>query len=235
MVASTISQDARFSRQAQLVHPRLQDAIVAIGGVGMLGSWAALGLARCVGHVFAADPDVVEDVNSGNQAYNGDYIGLPKVEALARLASGLPLTTHHGDFPLDKSPAELFPVLPELDEPRSLIVMSGADSFAVRALLANYALHHNASVFVDTRAMGELTVVCIVPQHHIEKYLAEEIIDDKDAPDAPCGATGTAWVGMAIAGRVISGLNAHYRGMPNVPSVHVEQLSQDVLRSEVWR
>lgn len=235
MTTELIRNDARFSRQAQIIHPDLASAQVLIGGVGMMGSWSALALARCVAHVHCFDPDVVEDVNSGNQAYNGAQLGKPKGLALEELAAGLPLTTTHGIFDLAKAPEE---VLPLKREGRKLVVVSGADSFAVRASLANYAHHHNADLFIDTRAMGDMCVVlCVVPPHQVERYLRDEVLDDAAVPDQPCGMNGTAYVGMYVASRLVASLNTYFKG-GRVPFIRVEDLgaansgASDALRVE---
>ena len=224
---STITEDARFSRQSQLIAPRLRDANVLIGGVGMLGSFTALALARCTHEVIVFDPDVVEDVNTGNQAYNGSQVGVAKAEALESLAYGLPLSGKRSIFPIEEEPTALLQ-----DASRPLIVVSGADSFRVRGDLANYARHHGAEVFVDTRAMGELCIVCIVPQHLIPRYLDEEMRRDDEVPDVPCGYNGTSYCGMYVAARVTAGLNAYFGGR-RVPFFRVEDLSTgDVLRCD---
>lgn len=224
-----IKQDARMSRQAQIVHADLASAQVLVGGVGMLGSFTALALAHCVRHVAVWDPDVVEDVNAGNQLYDASHWGLPKGEALERMTAGFPLSSTHSIFPLESAPEAL---LPHPREEGKLIVISGADSFKVRADLAAYALHHEADVFVDTRAMGSLAIVCVVPRASIEQYLAHEVIKDEDAPDVPCGMNGTAYMGCYVAGRVVAGLNSHFRG-GRVPFIRVEDIdTQDVLRCD---
>lgn len=223
-----IHQDARLSRQSQIVAPRLLHASALVCGVGMLGSFTAMALARCVAEVVVFDPDVVEDVNSGNQAYHGDNVGRSKVEAMESLNVGLPLTGRLGEFPLDKAPRDLLQY-----QDNDLIVVSAADSMTVRAAMANYAKVHKASLFVDSRAQGELAVICIVPPSHIEAYLAD-LPGDDEVPNIACGATGTAYTGMWVAGRVMTYLNAHFRGMPNVPWIHVEDLGGgNVLRHEL--
>ena len=228
---AAIANDARFSRQSQIIAPDLASAQVLLGGVGMLGGSTGLALSKCVAHVACFDPDVVEDVNSGNQVYNGRHIGMPKGKALEDLAAGLPLSSEHEPFPLSRAPSEL---LPNPREGRKLIVMSGADSFKVRADLANYARHHEADLFVDTRAMGELCIICIVPPHQIERYLRDEVIRDEDAPAQPCGMNGTAYMGSYVAGRVVAYLNTYFKvGGARVPFIRVEDLGPGgVLREE---
>lgn len=219
--ATLIPNDARFSRQAQIIHPDLASAQVLVAGLGMMGSWTVMALARCVAHVHAFDPDVVEDVNSGNQAYHGGVLGQPKGTALESLLVGLPVTTEHAPFDLGKAPEEM---LPYPREGRKLIVFSGADSFKVRADVANYARHHKADLFIDTRAMGDVCVVqCIVPPHQVERYLRDEVYDDASVPDQPCGMNGTAYVGMYTAARLVASLNTYFR-TGRAPFIRVENL-----------
>lgn len=211
-----IASEARLSRQAQLVHPDLQEAVVLMAGVGMLGGWLALALARCAAHVFVADPDIVEDVNTGNQPYSGGEVGMPKAEAIARLLTGMPVSFRHSPFPLDEAPADILAevTLPEVEEPRKLIIITAADSFDVRGKMAAYARFHEADLFVDVRAMEDISVVAVVPHSRIKDYLKDKMVRDEEAPDAPCGLRGTAYVGMATAARVVGTLNAVFRGAP---------------------
>lgn len=231
-MAVLVSHDDRMSRQSQIIHEQLSQAQVLVAGVGMLGGAVALALARCCAAVSCWDHDTVDAVNLGNQSYNLEQVGKPKALALCELGSGLPLWGNVGQFPLDLGPDELLRVAGGREGP--LVVVSGVDSIPVRAQLANYALHHDAAVFVDTRALGELIVVCVVPMTHIPMYLAD-LPDPADVPDQPCGYNGTGYVGAFVAGRVGSYLNAFFRGVPT-PWVHVESLVDGaVLRHEIAR
>lgn len=72
------------ARHTPGVHARLKKAVVAIAGVGGLGSAVAVALARIgVGHLVIADFDLVEPSNLNRQQYFVDQIGQYKVEALA--------------------------------------------------------------------------------------------------------------------------------------------------------
>ena len=226
--ATLITNDARFSRQSAIIHPDLADAQVLVAGVGMLGSFTALALAHCVKHVAVWDMDSVEDVNMGNQAYNATHYGLPKGKALEAMCAGFPLSSEFARFPLDKAPSEL---LPHTLEGRKLIVVSGVDSLAVRGELANYARHHGADYFVDTRAMGDVAVILIVPPDQIERYLRDELPKDEDVPDVPCGMNGTAYIGSFVAGKVVASLNASMRGV-RVPFIRVEDVNMGVVLHE---
>lgn len=231
-----VSDGARLSRQEQLIPGALQEALVVVAGVGMLGGYVAMALSKMCAHVYIADPDDVEDVNTGNQPYNMAFVGAPKVEALKEMLAGLPVTAYHGEFPLDKAPRELFAdaILTPTEDERKLIVVSAADVWEVRGAMANWARVHGASTFIDTRAMENTSVVITCTPDRIEQYLKEELTAEMQAaaPEAPCGMKGTSYVGMATAARVCSTLCAQYRGAP-FSYFHVEDVVMDeVLRKE---
>lgn len=71
------------ARHSPKIFDRLRNAKIAIGGLGGLGSHAAVTLARTgVGLIKLVDYDIVEPSNLNRQHYNIDQIGMPKTEAL---------------------------------------------------------------------------------------------------------------------------------------------------------
>lgn len=75
--------DARFPKE---IKNKLENAYVAIAGLGGLGSNIALMLARSgVGHLLLIDFDVVDVTNLNRQAYLIPQIGMPKTQALKEL------------------------------------------------------------------------------------------------------------------------------------------------------
>lgn len=62
---------------------KLQNASVAVAGLGGLGSNIAVSLARSgVGHLFLVDFDVVDVTNLNRQMYLIPHLGMPKTDAL---------------------------------------------------------------------------------------------------------------------------------------------------------
>ena len=62
---------------------KLQNASVAVAGLGGLGSNIAVSLARSgVGHLFLVDFDVVDVTNLNRQMYMIPHLGMPKTQAL---------------------------------------------------------------------------------------------------------------------------------------------------------
>jgi tRNA A37 threonylcarbamoyladenosine dehydratase len=204
-----IREHERMSRQGGLISAGLRDATILQAGAGMLGSWTALALARVARSVHVWDPDVVEAVNVGTQAYDSPHIGLPKAYMLTDIARALPLTGHVGLFPTDE--------LHLCDA-----VVSCVDSMSARRDIAKWAQAED-TLFVDSRVHGDVAVVLVVPPASIQRYLDSECPSDADTPEPECGMTGTAYVGMFVASQVVAKLNAYYAGIkaPFIEVTHV--------------
>lgn len=75
--------DERFPKE---IKEKLQNAKVAIAGLGGLGSNIAVMLARSgVGHLFLVDFDVVDVTNLNRQMYMIPQLGKPKTEAILEI------------------------------------------------------------------------------------------------------------------------------------------------------
>ena len=74
-----------MARHTPGIHQKIKKSVVAVAGLGGLGSAVAIALARVgVGKLILVDFDVVEPSNLNRQQYLIDQIGLPKVEALQK-------------------------------------------------------------------------------------------------------------------------------------------------------
>ncbi|MBC8318547.1 MAG: sulfur carrier protein ThiS adenylyltransferase ThiF [Desulfobulbaceae bacterium] len=74
---------ALIERHSEEIHSKLQQASVAVMGLGGLGSSVAVALARIgVGKLVLADYDVVDLSNLNRQYYFFDQVGMLKTEAL---------------------------------------------------------------------------------------------------------------------------------------------------------
>lgn len=86
MISKAQLEQAFDSRFPPEVKTRLQNARVAVAGLGGLGSHIAVMLARSgVGHLFLVDFDTVDTTNLNRQAYGIPHLGLPKTEAITAI------------------------------------------------------------------------------------------------------------------------------------------------------
>ena len=200
---TTITQEQRLNRQAQIIHPAMARATVIVAGAGMLGSWTAHALARAVGKLIIYDGgDHVEAPNLGNQAYNRLDIGESKNVALKSALWGLPVHTHDESFPA----SDVEPI--NVD-----VVVSCVDTLGGREAIAKWCLQNSIPLFIDTRAQGEVAVICTAKPNQIAEYLrcmpkAHEVEERR------CGAVGSAYAGMWVASQVAATINAYYRALP---------------------
>lgn len=86
MIAKEVLDKAFDARFPQNIKVKLQNARVAVAGLGGLGSNIAVMLARSgVGHLFLVDFDTVDVTNLNRQMYMIPQLGKPKTEALPEI------------------------------------------------------------------------------------------------------------------------------------------------------
>ena len=165
----------------------------------MLGSWVTHALARMVERVELWDGgDMVEEGNIGNQAYCEADVGAHKGMALHTHMLGLPINTIGKPFP--PTAVQRVGVSPS-------VVVACADSMASRRAGAEWCRLMDIPLFIDTRASGLDATIITVMRGEYDRYLSELPSDDQ-LEGIPCGATGTAFVGMFVASRVASLIDA---------------------------
>jgi len=199
---------AVMNRQARILDPRMSNLTVFVAGAGMVGSWAALSLVRAVGNgVHVWDNDTVEDVNVGVQAYDGTMVGMPKADALARMAMEPPIVAHVGLFP-EFEANDLLLEYPTDD----VVVLCAVDSMAGRRQIAEWSRDNGVGLFLETGVKAELVVVktAVTPEDY-ERYLAG-LPGDDEVEDAQCGLKGTAYAGMSLASQIVPLVNGWCKG-----------------------
>lgn len=207
-----------YERQDLLIPQIMKSANAYVVGCGMLGSWTVQSLARTMKSVTAIDFDKVGTENIGTQSYDFRDVGINKAEALKRHLDGFEYS------PLTEALTEDFRVLYNTLETN--IVISAVDSFEARAMVARWAIHMGAELFIDTRAEGTVGCVVTVVPPLMDHYLATLERDEDTSPPA-CGAEGTAFVGLWVAAQVTSSIVRVARGM-SVPFKVVHDMGFDV-------
>lgn len=169
---------------------------IVVGGVGGIGSWAALLLAR-IGHsLYLYDTDIIDETNMGGQFYAVNQIGVAKAEA-----------TKQNIFNFTgNSNVELMGRYEEGSEV-SPIMFSCFDNMAARkAMFEGWAAQEDRELFVDGRMLAEVGCVFLVHKGQEELYRTC-LYEDSEIEEVPCSYKSTSHCGTFIASLMITGLN----------------------------
>ncbi len=169
-----------YWRQLDVFNPESFQEEIHIIGVGALGSWIALVLAKMgVQQIHAWDFDQVEPHNLPNQIYGRGDAGLNKVDALARRLS------------YDCS-TEVIPHLERVDGSQKLsgIVYLCTDKMSSRTEIWHKAIKLNLSVrlMVEGRLgaeIGQIHTVCPTNRRDIQGF-ENTLFTDEEGEESPC-------------------------------------------------
>jgi hypothetical protein len=168
---------------------------IVLGGVGGIGSWLALSLAR-VGHeLYIYDMDTIEDTNIAGQFFRTGSIGSSKTaetaENLKNFCDNAPNT--FGEF-TDKS----F-VTP--------ITIAAFDNMEARIIMYNkWKAQEDRELFLDGRMTAEYFEVFAV-QKGMEEAYEKALFPSSEANKLPCSFKATTHNAMGIAYVMTSVLN----------------------------
>jgi len=185
---------------------------IMIVGIGSIGSYVALCLARSLHSLFLIDGDEVDETNvQGGQLYRTSDVGKKKVVAVTEICRQFGCT------------GEIMPVdtmyTPETG--MTDICICGLDNMAARKLvfeswethLKNEASEKgtvNDCLFIDGRITGELFEAFAIKGNDleaIEEYKRDWLFNDSVVPDLDCTVKSTTFIGMGIAWNIVSLLN----------------------------
>jgi len=169
---------------------------ITIVGVGGVGSWAALILAKMgFNDLTLCDPDKVEVHNIGCQLYGAFHLEMHKVAALTGL---LEIQTSCKVRMQDHKYTT--------KEPRGIVVATVDNMRDRRAIFQSCRYQEDrVPLFIDCRIGGEkLVMYSVAPDIELacEKYL-ENWYPDGEASQLPCTGQNTAYIG-SIAGGLIA-------------------------------
>lgn len=184
---------ANFSRQIDILDPRMLVFPVVIIGLGHIGSNAAHELASLgFKRLILYDDDKVEEVNFPGQFYRDPAdLGKFKGEALREI-----LCSFHADLQITAR-KERFTGRRQLEG----IVVSGVDSMEARKEIWQ-AIKFNMAVplYIDGRTGGEVIECHTVRPCQIEDIEAyEKTLLHKGVP-LPCGGKSVGYAGRILAG-----------------------------------
>lgn len=191
---------------------KVQQTQVTIIGVGGIGSWTAMSIARMsIGSIFCFDDDAVDAMNMAGQMYRLSDIGEKKTTAVQKIIKEYVPTLKGGFFCEKYSNQQLTP-----------ITITALDSMAARELvwqqykrqfLSNMNNLNKECLFVDGRMAAEaFQVFAFRPRtkEDIEKY-ENTLFSDSEARATECSYKATTFVGMGIACIITAAVKEHIR------------------------
>lgn len=182
-----------------------QEAQAIVGGVGNIGSWLALFLARQGVTIYAYDKDIVGIENMASQLYMISEVGSTKLDCIE--------STLDAFVDSNISDNGKFVQLGELTESNEMVdkyCFSCFDNMAARKVLFEnwvsiYGKEKDA-IFIDARLLAEIGQVFFVTTDRIEQYRAT-LFDDSEVALEDCAYKGTTHCSAMIAGLMVSGFN----------------------------
>ena len=181
---------------------------VTIGGLGNIGSWTSLLLARMGYSLYLYDYDIVEARNVGSQFYCIDDIGKTKTLAMRDHINNL--TSNYKINLFGKY---------ERESLASDIMISCFDNMKARKLMFEKWLEYQTSkkvrhpkevnIFIDGRSQAEVGYVFTVKSRSEAKRYKEYLFQDDDIPDAECSFKSTSHNGSMIASIITTTLANH--------------------------
>lgn len=206
--SSSITMDESTTRfSSALWFKEIQNKVIILAGIGGIGSYAALLLARMKPKaLFLYDDDEVETVNMAGQLYSINDVGKKKVDALADICSSFALYNSVFAIP------EKF----TLESEASDIMICGFDSMKARKLYYYKWINHvnkldddkkKHCLFLDGRlAAEEYQVFCITgdDEYNQKLYETKYLFDDSQADATICSYKQTSYMANMIGSMIVN-------------------------------
>jgi hypothetical protein len=183
---------------------RANNTEVFLLGLGGIGSWAAMLLARTGLNVYAMDYDIVDRTNISGQFFFTDQILLPKTKAVQLN------NMYFGGKGINAIEEKLTKHTSNINLKRITIV--GTDNMQSRKDLFNIWRHtylqkgnnQKDVLFVDGRLNAEsYQIFCIRNEKEADNYKNNFLYDDSEIPDVSCTAKQTSHYAAMIAGEIV--------------------------------
>lgn len=206
--SSSITMDESTTRfSSALWFKEIQNKVIVLAGIGGIGSYVALLLARMKPKaLFLYDDDEVETVNMAGQLYSINDVGKKKVDALADICSSFALYDSVFAIP------EKFTFESEASD----IMICGFDSMKARKLYYyKWATHikeldddrKKHCLFLDGRlAAEEFQVFCITGDdaYNQKLYETKYLFDDEQADATICSYKQTSYMANMIGSMIVN-------------------------------
>lgn len=206
--SNSITMDESTTRfSSALWFNEIQNKVIVLAGIGGIGSYVSLLLARMKPKaLFLYDDDEVETVNMAGQLYSINDVGKKKVDALADICSSFALYNSVFAIP------EKF----TLESEASDIMICGFDNMEARKLYYYKWANHikeldddrkKHCLFLDGRlAAEEFQVFCITGDdtYNQKLYETKYLFDDNQADATVCSYKQTSYMANMIGSMIVN-------------------------------
>ena len=206
--SETLLVDKTTSRFSSAIwYENIQKKTIILAGVGGIGSWIALLLARMKpASMFIYDDDTVEAGNMSGQLYSQSDLGNYKVSALTSMIR------NYADYNSVFAINERFTI----ESAASDIMICGFDNMAARRIFFEKWVDHVQSkpeeerkncLFIDGRlAAEEFQILCIMgdDNYNINRYNTEYLFFDTEADETVCSYKQTTFCANMIASYIVN-------------------------------
>ena len=196
---------------------KLANQTVSVIGVGAIGRQVATQLAAIgVPKVKIYDFDIVEIVNLAAQGFLESDLGLPKVEAVAKICKAI------------NSEIEITPInarFKRSDDTRGIIFCC-VDSIKTREFIWN-AIKDDTFLFIDARMSAETFRILTASKSDVD-YYPTTLFQPEEAFTGSCTTKSTIFCASIAAGMMIEQLARWLRDIPTDQDLQFNLLSSEI-------
>lgn len=201
--SSLLDQDNTVRFSSALWYDKIKEKKILIAGMGGIGSWCALLLARSdVGNLFLVDDDVVDPTNLAGQMFSMEDVGVPKVNAVIN---------HMREFCNYHRASGVQERFTEESAPNDIMIC-GFDNMSARRCYFNAWVNHVRNIpgdnrsrclFMDGRLSADTLQVFTITgdnDYGIREYANTYLFTDSEADETVCSFKQTSYMANMIGG-----------------------------------
>ena len=194
---------SRFS--SALWYEQIQNSSIVIAGIGGIGSWAVLLLARLnPKSIFMYDPDVVEMVNMSGQLHSHHQCGEDKINSMRNILNSI------GYYYRAVGYSSRYDNTGRKED----IMICGFDNMEARKTFFNNWVRHihyhnnpERCLYIDGRLSAESFQIFAIrgdDERAIEEYRNKWLFDDSEAEETICSYKQTSFMAAMIASTMVN-------------------------------
>lgn len=185
----------------------IQQSRIILAGLGGIGSWTALQLARmCPATICLYDDDTVETANESGQFYGRNQVGQHKADAMASLIS---------DFTATRNVYAITSRFTSSSDAGDIMICGFDNMTARKTFFQSWKQHvrqkpeeeRRDCVFIDGRlSIDTLQVFCIPGDdtYNMNRYEQEFLFDDSEADETVCSMKQTTYMACMISSFIVN-------------------------------